>query len=86
MQRSDWLAAKALSNGDFQEAVNLFKRAMEEGQTAQRWFGLATAYENLQAWPEARWASHKALELNPTDIGIVTLQKGSILKRTATKE
>lgn len=85
MQRSDWLAAKALSNGDFQEAVNLFKRAMEEGQTAQRWFGLATAYENLQAWPEARWASHKALELNPTDIGIVTLQKKIDTKENSDK-
>ena len=75
MLKSEWLAQKALSSGDFQEAVNLFKRAMEEGETSERWFGLAIAFENLQAWPEARWASYKALDLDPADMRTVTLQK-----------
>ncbi len=75
MSSSEQLAAKALSNGDFQEAVNLFKRALESGQTFQKWSGLAVAYENLQAWPEARWASHKALELDTRDTRMPALQK-----------
>lgn len=75
MSSSEELAEKALSNGDFQEAVNLFKRALESGQTFQKWSGLAVAYENLQAWPEARWASHKALDLDTRDTRMPALQK-----------
>lgn len=75
MPSSEQLAQQALSTGDFQEAVNLFKRALESGPTFRKWSGLAVTYENLQAWPEARWASHKALELDIRDTRMLALQK-----------
>ena len=75
MQSIERLAKQALSNKDFQEAVNLYKRALEHGQTFDIWSGLAAAYENLQAWPEARWASYKALDMDSSNISMPALQK-----------
>ncbi|MDP2076471.1 MAG: hypothetical protein Q8J85_00360 [Sulfuricurvum sp.] len=75
MPSIEHLAKQALTNKDFQEAVNLFKRALERNQTPDIWSGLAIAYENLHAWPEARWASYKALELDSSNTSMPILQK-----------
>lgn len=75
MPSTEQLAKQALANNDFQEAVNLFKRCLEHRQTSDTWSGLAIAYENLQAWPEARWASHKALDLDNSHMSMLQLQK-----------
>jgi tetratricopeptide (TPR) repeat protein len=54
----------AMKRGDHQEAVNIFKRALEKGKRADAFFGLGLAHYHLGDLPTARWAFHKALELN----------------------
>ena len=51
----------AISKGDYQEAINLFRRAIEKGETAKSYSGLGMAYFHLGNLPRARWALHKAL-------------------------
>lgn len=55
----------ALQNGDYQEAINLFKRSLENGRRAETYYGLGIAYLQLENRQKARWAFHKALEIDP---------------------
>lgn len=55
----------ALSRGDDQEAVNLFRRALENEKKAKSFWGLGQAYLRLGNIQKARWAFHKALEIEP---------------------
>ncbi len=54
----------AVSKGDCQEAVNIFRRALEKKRDANGFLGLATAYWKLGDDATARWAFRKALELD----------------------
>lgn len=55
----------ALENGDYQEAVNIFRRAIEKRKSASSFIGLGMACERLSDVPMARWAYYKSLELDP---------------------
>lgn len=59
------LGYTAIDRGDFQEAVNLFMRALEQGKSARCYVGLGIAYASLGDKPTARWAIAKALDLEP---------------------
>jgi len=52
----------ALKNGDFQEAVNIFKKALDRGTEAGAFFGFGVAHYHLGDMPTAKWAMHKTLE------------------------
>ena len=56
----------AVERGDHQEAVNIFRRALEERREAESFYGLGLAYDHLGDVLAARWAFNKALELNPS--------------------
>ena len=53
----------AIERGDHQEAVNIFKRALEHRKEADAFFGFGLAHYHLGDLPTARWAFHQALEL-----------------------
>lgn len=53
----------AISKGDDQEALNLFRRAVEKRETAKSFLGLGMAYFQLGNFPRARWAFYKALTI-----------------------
>jgi len=55
----------ALSQKDYQEAINLFQRALERKKEARSYYGLGLAYLYLENIQKARWAFHKALEVDP---------------------
>ena len=55
----------ALKRGYFQEAVNIYRRAIDEKKTPDNWIGLASAYEGLGDYLTARWACNKGLDLYP---------------------
>jgi len=55
----------AIDRGDHQEAVNIFKRALDQRKEADAFFGFGLAHYHLEDLPTARWAFHKALELDP---------------------
>jgi len=55
----------AVKNGDYQEAINIFKRALDRGKEADAFFGLGVAHLRLGDLPTARWAFNQALELKP---------------------
>ena len=61
----EMLGKIALSKGDFQEAVNIFRRALDEKKSADSWLGLARAYDGLEDLPTASWACYKSLDLAP---------------------
>lgn len=63
--QSDEVGFLALRNGDCQEAINLFMRALERGHRAETYYGLGMAYLQLENRQKARWAFHKALEIEP---------------------
>ena len=54
----------AVKRGDHQEAVNIFKRALEQRKDADAFFGFGVAHYHLGDFATARWAFNKALELN----------------------
>jgi hypothetical protein len=58
------LGLRAIDRGDYQEAVNIFKRALEKKRDAEGLLGLATAYHRLGDPQTARWAFYKVLELD----------------------
>lgn len=62
---SDEIGFLALRNGDFQEAINLFRRSLERGARADSYYGLGLAYLRLENRQKAHWAFHKALEIEP---------------------
>jgi hypothetical protein len=55
----------ALKQGDFQEAVNIFLRALGREKSARAYYGYGLANESLEDFPAARWAYYKSLELDP---------------------
>lgn len=57
------LGFRALEHGDYQEAVNIFRRGLEQGKSASRFVGLGMAYYHAGDNPVARWAFYQALEL-----------------------
>ena len=59
------LGQEALNRKDYQEAVNLFKEAINQGEKKEVWAGLAEAYYLLNDLPSAIWAYHKLLEIDP---------------------
>ncbi|MCX8116674.1 MAG: tetratricopeptide repeat protein [Desulfobacterota bacterium] len=63
--RQEDLGFLALRNGDHQEAINLFLRALERGPSAEAYYGLGMAYRQLDNRPKALWAFHKAIEIDP---------------------
>ena len=54
----------AIKRGDHQEAVNIFKRALDQRKEALAYVGFGLAHYHLDDLLTARWAFHKALELN----------------------
>ncbi len=55
---------QALNNGDYQEAVNIFKRYLEKRRDLRGLLGLARAYDKLGEPKIARWAYYQALSLD----------------------
>jgi len=53
----------AIRNGHYQEAVNIFKRALEENRSSRAYMGLGMAYYYLESYHKSRWALYKALEI-----------------------
>ncbi len=58
------LGLRALSAGDYQEAVNIFKRCLEKSRDAGVWLGLARAYDGLGEPKSASRAYSRVLELD----------------------
>lgn len=58
------LGLRAINAGDHQEAVNIFKRALEKKRDPEGLLGLATAYQKLGELQTARWAFHQVLALD----------------------
>jgi hypothetical protein len=57
----------ALNNNDHQEAINIFRRALERKKSANGFLGLGIAHYNLEDYQTARWAFYNALELDPAN-------------------
>lgn len=55
----------AIERGDYQEAVNLFRRKMGKNGDASSFLGLGISHFLLEDYPTAKWAFHKALERDP---------------------
>jgi Flp pilus assembly protein TadD len=60
---SENLGFYALKRGEFQEAVNVFRRALEKKKTAGMYLGLGIAHEHLEDYPTARWYLYKGLDI-----------------------
>lgn len=61
-----FLGQEALNRGDYQEALNLFKEAINhQGFKKEGWLGVAEAYYHLNDFSSALWAYHKLLEIDP---------------------
>ncbi len=58
------LGIRAIHAGDYQEAVNIFRRALEEKRDPDCMLGLATAYQELGERAAARWAFHQVLAMD----------------------
>lgn len=63
----------ALTNQDYQEAVNIFRRSLETSVSPDKWIGLGKAFFSLCDWDGARWAFYKALDLVPNSSEILLL-------------
>jgi len=61
------LGLLAVERGDYQEAMNIFKRSLEGKKTAPGWFGLGLAFFHLEDYAAARWAFYKSLGLRAHD-------------------
>ncbi len=57
------LGLLAIKKQDYQEAVNIFKRALEIRKETDAFFGLGLAYYHLGDLPTARWAFYQALDM-----------------------
>jgi hypothetical protein len=57
----------AINKSDNQEAINLFRRALEGRKSVNGFLGLGIAFYNLEDYQTARWAFYKALELEPAN-------------------
>ena len=58
------LGFRAINAGDHQEAINIFKRALEKKRDAEGLFGLGAAYQRLGDLKTARWAFYQALAID----------------------
>ncbi len=54
----------ALKRGDNQEAINIFRRVLDNKKEADAFFGFGVAHYHLGDILTARWAFYQALELN----------------------
>ncbi len=59
------LGLLAIEKGDYQEAVNLFRRSLDRRPDPSGYYGLGLAHFLLEDYATARWAFHKTLELDP---------------------
>ena len=59
------LGKLALANHDFQEALNIFFRILEQERSAETFNGIGAAFMGLKDVAAARWAYAKALEVEP---------------------
>lgn len=55
----------AIENGDCQEALNIFRKALAGGRQAESYVGLGVASFRLEDYSTARWAFSKCLEIAP---------------------
>ncbi len=55
----------ALNRGDYQEAINIFRRSFEQRKTVKGFLGFGIANFNLSDFQTARWAFYKVLALEP---------------------
>ena len=55
----------AIDNRDFQEAANIFGRALEKEKSSESFAGLGIANYHLDDLATARWAFYKALDIEP---------------------
>src|SRR3989337_1724008 len=55
----------AIERGDYQEAINLFRRRMEKHVDSSCFLGLGISHFLLDDRDTARWAFHKTLERDP---------------------
>jgi tetratricopeptide (TPR) repeat protein len=80
----------AVSRGDYQEAVNIFKRALEQKKEAGAFFGFGVAHYHLGDLPAARWAFYQALELQRDHAGaqeyLVRIEQGRREKPPAIRQ
>ena len=76
----------ALKRGDFQEAVNIYRRAIDEKKSPDKWIGLALAYEGLGDYLTARWACYNGLALDPQNTEAQLFAKGIEKKLAAAKQ
>lgn len=60
---SEQLGFTAIQKKDYQEAVNIFRRALEKKKSAKSFLGTGIAHFHLGDYPTARWAFYKTLEL-----------------------
>ncbi len=78
------LGYEAIERGNFQEAVNIFRKALSQNNSADGYLGLGTAFESLGEFLTARWAYNKALELDPNNgdakHALATLQETMLRK------
>ncbi|MGD0584891.1 MAG: hypothetical protein ABSA86_03820 [Oryzomonas sp.] len=59
------LGKLALAHQDFQEALNIYFRALEQERSAEAFIGIGSAFMGLEDVPAARWAYAKALDIDP---------------------
>ena len=57
----------AIKKQDHQEAINIFRRALERKKEVRGYLGFGLAHYHLGDFPTARWAFSKALELDPAN-------------------
>jgi hypothetical protein len=57
----------AIEKKDYQEAINIFTRAMDHKHESRAYLGFGMAHYYLSDFPTARWACAKALELDPAN-------------------
>jgi hypothetical protein len=65
MMNNEEIGLLALNRGDYQEAINIFRRSFEKRKTVKGFLGFGIANYNLHDFQTARWAFYKALELEP---------------------
>jgi tetratricopeptide (TPR) repeat protein len=61
------LGFQAIGKRDYQEAINIFKRALDHKHESKAYLGFGTAHLHLGDFLTARWAFSKALELDPAN-------------------
>jgi len=62
---ADAVGFLAIDRGDYQEAVNLFRRSLQKDKGPNGYYGFGLAHFLLEDFATARWAFHKTLELDP---------------------